>query len=108
MTSIFSLSCSRTINITRRRYIWYTDVQVVSSVGCKLASVPTTSQSIIQSTKDMWETTARAEPEGPPAGWKQKPGRLKGCIVMKTSRLKGENLNLKTQLVRYFKKFSNF
>ena len=56
----------------------------------------------------MWETTARAEPEGPPAGWKQKPGRLKGCIVMKTSRLKGENLNLKTQLVRYFKKFSNF
>ena len=80
MTSIFSLSCSRTINITRRRYtIWYTDVQVVFSVvGFKLASVPTTSQSIIQSTKDMWETTARAEQEGPLAGWKHKPGRTQG------------------------------
>ena len=93
MTSIFSLSCSRTINITRHRYtIWYTDVQVVFSVGCKLASVPTTSQSIIQSTKDMWETTARAEPEGP-AGWKHKPGRTQGMYFNGNFKTQGKNLN---------------
>ena len=40
----------------------------------------------------MWETTARAEPEGP-AGWKHKPGRTQGMYFNGNFKTQGKNLN---------------